>query len=235
MIDFFKSIGDGFYQNFIEADRWKFLADGLLITLYVTACAAIIGVALGFLVGLIRANASRNGKKNILTFLCDIYVTVIRGTPVMVQLLIIYYVIFASARNLDPSVSAIICFGVNSGAYVSEIFRSGILSIDIGQTEAGRSLGLTSAQTMIRIVLPQAIKNALPALGNEMITLLKETSIVGTIGLVDLTKSYEIIQSRTLSVFWPLMAIAAIYLVIVMGLSKLLGILERRLRQSDKR
>ena len=211
------------------------LADGLLITLYVTACAAIIGVALGFLVGLIRANASRNGKKNILTFLCDIYVTVIRGTPVMVQLLIIYYVIFASARNLDPSVSAIICFGVNSGAYVSEIFRSGILSIDIGQTEAGRSLGLTSAQTMIRIVLPQAIKNALPALGNEMITLLKETSIVGTIGLVDLTKSYEIIQSRTLSVFWPLMAIAAIYLVIVMGLSKLLGILERRLRQSDKR
>ena len=230
MIDFFKSLADGFYQNFIEADRWQFLADGLLVTLYVTVCAAAIGVVLGFLVGLVRANASKNGKKNILTFICDIYVTVIRGTPVMVQLLIIYYVIFASARNMDPSISAIICFGLNSGAYVSEIFRSGILSVDIGQTEAGRSLGLTSAQTLRHIILPQAIKNALPAIGNEMITLLKETSVVGYIGLVDLTKSYAIIQSRTMSAFWPLIAIALIYLVIVVGLSKLLNIFERRLR-----
>lgn len=235
MAEIFRSIADGFYENFIEADRWKFLADGLWVTVYVTVCAALIGVLLGFLVGLVRASAARKSKNNILAVICNIYVTVIRGTPVMVQLLIIFYVVFASANNIPPAVSAILCFGINSGAYVSEIFRSGILSVDIGQTEAGRSLGLTSSQTMLKIILPQAIKNALPALGNELITLLKETSVVGYIGLVDLTKSHSIIKSRTFSAFWPLMAIAAIYLVIVMGLTKLLGILERRLRQSDKR
>ncbi len=239
MADFFKNLADQFVFNFIEGDRWKIILDGLLVTLKVTLFAALIGVVLGFVVGLIRANRERNGRSRNFRFfrlewLCDIYVTVIRGTPVMVQLLIIYFVVFASV-DIDKSLAAIIAFGFNSGAYVSEIFRSGILSIDIGQTEAGRSLGLTSAQTMVKVILPQAVKNALPALGNEMITLLKETSVVGYIGLVDLTKSYSIIQSRTLSAFWPLIAIALIYLVMVVGLTKLLGIFERRLRQSDKR
>ncbi|MBO7245449.1 MAG: amino acid ABC transporter permease [Clostridia bacterium] len=238
MADFFKNIADQFVFNFIEGDRWRIILDGLLVTLKVTFFAALIGIVLGFLVGLVRATEARGGIRNwrVKSFckLCSAYVTVIRGTPVMVQLLIIYFVVFASV-DIDKSLAAIIAFGFNSGAYVSEIFRSGILSIDIGQTEAGRSLGLTSAQTMARIILPQAIKNALPALGNEMITLLKETSVVGYIGLVDLTKSYSIIQSRTLSAFWPLIAIAVIYLVMVAGLTKLLSIFERRLRQSDKR
>lgn len=234
MADFFKNLADQFALNFIEGDRWQIILDGLLVTLKITLFAALIGVVLGFFIGLVRASAERNGKSNPLTWICGVYVTVIRGTPVMVQLLIIYFVVFSSV-NIDKSLAAIIAFGLNSGAYVSEIFRSGILSVDIGQTEAGRSLGLTSGQTLRHIILPQAIKNALPAIGNEMITLLKETSVVGYIGLVDLTKSYSIIQSRTMSAFWPLLAIAAIYLVIVVGLSKLLNIFERRLRKSDQR
>lgn len=234
MVGFFKNLADQFAFNFIEGDRWRIILDGLLVTLKITLFAALIGVALGFLVGLVRASAERSGKSNPLTWLCGIYVTVIRGTPVMVQLLIIYFVVFMSV-DIDKSLAAIIAFGFNSGAYVSEIFRSGILSVDVGQNEAGRSLGLTSAQTMRHIILPQAVKNALPALGNEMITLLKETSVVGYIGLVDLTKSYSIIQSRTMSAFWPLIAIALIYLVLVVGLTKLLNIFERRLRKSDKR
>ena len=234
MAEFFNEIARQFSENFIEGDRWRFLTNGLLVTLKVTLFAALIGIVLGFLVGLVRANEERSGKKNPLTWLCGIYVTVIRGTPVMVQLLIIYYVVFMSV-NIDQALTAIIAFGLNSGAYVSEIFRSGILSVDYGQTEAGRSLGLSSAQTMTRIILPQAIKTALPALGNEMITLLKETSVVGYIGLVDLTKAAAIISSRTMSAFFPLIAIALIYLVMVVGLTKLLNIFERRLRQSDKR
>lgn len=234
MAGFFKNLADQFALNFIEGDRWQIILDGLLVTLKITLFAALIGIMLGFFVGLVRASAERNRKSNPLTWLCGVYVTVIRGTPVMVQLLIIYFVVFMS-WPIDKSVAAILAFGFNSGAYVSEIFRSGILSIDIGQTEAGRSLGLTSAQTMVKVILPQAIKNALPALGNEMITLLKETSVVGYIGLVDLTKSYSIIQSRTMSAFWPLIAIALIYLVIVVGLTKLLSVFERRLRKSDKR
>lgn len=233
MSGFFQDFARQFSLNFIEGDRWKIILNGLLVTLQITFFAVIIGIVLGFAVGLVRAANERAGKLRFLSGICRVYVTVIRGTPVMVQLLIIYFVVFMSV-SVDKKFAAILAFGINSGAYVSEIFRSGILSVDIGQTEAGRSLGLTGAQTMRRIVLPQAVKNALPALGNEFISLLKETSVVGYIGLVDLTKSYAIIQSRTYSAFFPLMAIALIYLLLVLGLTKLLGLLERRLRASDK-
>jgi His/Glu/Gln/Arg/opine family amino acid ABC transporter permease subunit len=240
MFDFFKEIIDGFVFNFIEGDRWKLLLDGLWVTLKITGLSALLGIPIGFLVGLVRAIEERDSGKRKHSFpvkclfkVLDIYVTVIRGTPVMVQLLIINFVVFVGFDF--KMLAAVIAFGLNSGAYTSEIFRSGILSVDFGQTEAGRSLGLTSAQTLWKIVMPQAIKNALPALGNELITLLKETSIVGYIALIDLTKSYSIIQSRTFSAFWPLIAIAFIYLVLVVGMSKLLNIFERRLRKSDKR
>lgn len=240
LLDFGKEAVDQFVFNFIEADRWKLLVDGLWVTLEITLLSALVGIPIGFLVGLARAIRERdNGKREYGFFakclfkLLDLYVTVIRGTPVMVQLLIINFVVFVGFDF--KMLAAVIAFGLNSGAYTSEIFRSGILSVDYGQTEAGRSLGLSSVQTLWRIVMPQAIKNALPALGNELITLLKETSIVGYIALVDLTKSYSLIQSRTFSAFWPLIAIALIYLALVVGMSKLLAILERRLRKSDKR
>ena len=169
----------------------------------------------------------------ILNFFCRIYLTVIRGTPAMVQLLIVYYVIFSSVA-IDKTVTAVIAFGLNSAAYVAEIIRSGIMSIDEGQTEAGRSLGLNFSQTMRLIILPQAFKNVLPALGNEFIVLLKETSISGYIGLIDLTRGGDIIRSQTYEALFPLLAVAAIYLVLVMVLSWLVDRLERRLRVSER-
>lgn len=227
-----ESLKEQFYINFIEENRWHYLVDGLKVTLQVTFLAVIIGIVLGLLVAIIRSTYMKTGKLKVLNFLCNIYLTVIRGTPVLVQLLIIYFVIFGSV-NIDKVIVAVLAFGLNSGAYVAEIFRSGIMSIDNGQLEAGRSLGFSYVQTMYHIIMPQAFKNVLPALCNEFIVLLKETSVVGYIALQDLTKAGDIIRSRTYSAFMPLIAVAIIYLVMVIVFNKLVGILERRLRSSD--
>ncbi len=224
---------DQFKQNFIEANRWKYIVNGLGVTLRVTLFAVLIGIAIGFVVAIIRSTYEKTGKLKIFNFLCNVYLTVIRGTPVVVQLLIIYFVIFSSMR-VDKIFVAIIAFGINSGAYVAEIVRSGIMSIDPGQMEAGRSLGFNYIQTMWHIIIPQAFKNVLPALGNEFIVLLKETSVAGYIALEDLTKGADIIRSQTYSPFVPLLSVAAIYLGIVMLLTFLLKKLERRLRSSER-
>ena len=221
-----------FYLNFIKDERWRFIWDGLKVTLQVTFLAVLIGIVLGLLVAIVRSTYDKTGKLRILNLLCKLYLTVIRGTPVVVQLLIIYFVIFASV-SVDKIIMAVMAFGFNSGAYVAEIFRSGIMSIDNGQMEAGRSLGFTYSQTMFYIVMPQAFKNVLPALGNEFIVLLKETSVSGYIALQDLTKGGDIIRSQTYSAFMPLFAVALIYLVMVLIFTKLVNMLERRLRNSD--
>ncbi|MEF9942025.1 MAG: amino acid ABC transporter permease [Lachnospiraceae bacterium] len=221
-----------FFINFIEKNRWEYIWNGLLVTLQVTLFALIIGVVLGFTVAIIRSTYDKTKKLKFFNALCNIYITVIRGTPVVVQLLIIYFVIFGDSRISKVPV-AILAFGLNSGAYVAEIFRSGIMSIDEGQFEAGRSLGLSYGKTMIHIIMPQAFKNVLPALGNEFIVLLKETSVSGYIALQDLTKGGDIIRSRTYNAYMPLFAVALIYLVMVMIFTKLVNMLERRLRNSD--
>lgn len=221
-----------FIMNFIAKDRWKYIFSGLGVTLEVTFFAVILGIVLGFLIAIVRSTYDKTGKLKILNFICKIYLTVIRGTPVVVQLMIIYFVIFGSVQ-IDKVFVAIMAFGINSGAYVAEIFRSGIMSIDNGQFEAGRSLGFNYAQTMVYIIMPQAFKNVLPALGNEFIVLLKETSVSGYIALQDLTKGGDIIRSRTYDAFMPLIAVALIYLVLVMVFTKCVNLLERRLRNSD--
>lgn len=220
-------------QNFIDDNRWLYLWDGLKVTLTVTLFATILGILIGFLVAIVRSTHDRTGKFKILNFICQIYLTVIRGTPVVVQLMIIYYVIFGSV-DINKVIVAVLAFGVNSGAYVAEICRAGIMSIDIGQLEAGRSIGFSYAQTMWYIILPQAFKNVLPALGNEFIVLLKETSVSGYIALQDLTKGGDIIRSRTYDAFYPLVGVALIYLVLVLVFTKLLSLLERRLHQSER-
>ena len=192
----------------------------------------MIGVVLGFLIAIVRTSHDKTGKLKILNAICKVYLTVIRGTPVVVQLMIIYFIIFGSV-DISKVVVAIVAFGINSGAYVAEIFRSGIMSIDNGQFEAGRSLGFNYAQTMMYIVMPQAFKNVLPTLCNEFISLLKETSVSGYIALQDLTKGGDIIRSRTYDAFMPLIAVALIYLAMVMIFTKLVSLLERRLRNSD--
>lgn len=221
-----------FIVNFIADDRWKYIWDGLWVTLEVTFFAVIIGIVLGFLIAIVRSTHDKTGKLKFLNLICKVYLTVLRGTPVVVQLLIIYFVIFGSV-DINKVLVAILAFGLNSGAYVAEIFRSGIMSIDNGQFEAGRSLGFNYTQTMIYIIMPQAFKNVLPALGNEFIVLLKETSVSGYIALQDLTKGGDIIRSRTYDAFMPLIAVALIYLVMVMIFTKLVNMLERRLRNSD--
>ncbi|MDE5992119.1 MAG: amino acid ABC transporter permease [Oscillospiraceae bacterium] len=232
MSDWLKEFANRFYLNFIKDDRWHYITRGLRTTALITVFALILGVALGFIVAIIRSAHDKTGKLKIANFICRIYLTVIRGTPVVVQLLIIYYGIFASVA-IEKMIVAVIAFGVNSGAYVAEIVRSGIMSIDKGQLEAGRSLGFSYAQTMIYIIIPQAFKNVLPALGNELIVLLKETSVSGYIAMEDLTKGGDIIRSRTFDAMMPLLAVAAIYLTVVILLEFLVGRLERRLRNSD--
>ncbi len=231
---FFQDFIKDFTLNFIDDNRWVYLAKGLLTTIQVAFFSVIVGVILGFIVAIIRSTYEQTGKLKFPNWICKLYLTVFRGTPVVIQILIIYFVIFGSV-NIDKVVVAVIAFGLNSGAYVAEIIRSGIMSIDYGQVEAGRSLGFSYAKTMWLIILPQAFKNVLPALGNEFIVLLKETSISGYIGLEDLTKGGDIIRSVTYSPFLPYIAVALIYLAIVIGFTKLVGILERRLRESDKR
>lgn len=228
---------------FLEKDRWKFIVDGLGITLRVTFFALLLGLVIGVLVAIIRSSHDQLRDGNLkgaggfflrlANLICRLYLTIIRGTPSLVQLLMMYFVILKSCNS--KVVVAIIAFGINSGAYIAEIFRSGIMSIDKGQMEAGRSLGLDYATTMRRIILPQAVKNVLPALVNEMITLLKETSICGYIGLNELTRGGDIIRGTTFQALLPLLVVGMIYLVIVMIFTKLMSILERRLRESDRR
>ena len=225
------------YGNFIAEGRWRYLTSGLQNTLIITFFALLLGTLLGALVAVVRVTHDKADKPNfglkLLDWLCKLYLTIIRGTPVMVQLLIMYFVVFTT---VDPGklVVAVIAFGINSGAYVAEIFRAGIMSVDPGQMEAGRSLGLSNKQVMVRIILPQAIKNILPALANEFIALLKETSIAGYIALRDLTKGADIIRSQTYDPFPPLLAAALGYLLLVILLQKGVSIMERRLAQSDR-
>lgn len=222
-----------FHSTFIDGDRWMYLVRGLGTTLLITLFAVILGIVLGFLIAIVRSTHDKTGKLGFLNVLARIYLTIIRGTPVVVQLLIIYFVIFASV-NVGKTFVAVLAFGLNSAAYVAEIVRSGIMSIDNGQFEAGASLGMNYPKTMISIILPQAFKNILPALANECIVLLKETSVAGYIALTDLTKGGDIIRSQTYEAFLPLIAVAVIYLVMVMILSSLVSKLERRLAKSDR-
>lgn len=231
--NWFIDFPDRFFRNFLYEDNWLYMWDGLKITLIVTLFATILGIVIGFLIAIIRSTHDRTGKFKVLNFICQVYLTVIRGTPVVVQLLIIYFVIFGSMK-IDKVIVAILAFGINSGAYVAEICRAGIMSIDIGQLEAGRSIGFNYAQTLWYIILPQAFKNVLPSLGNEFIVLLKETSVSGYIALQDLTKGGDIIRSRTYDAFFPLIGVAIIYLIMVLAFTKLVSMLERRLRQSER-
>ncbi|MDD2221152.1 MAG: amino acid ABC transporter permease [Clostridia bacterium] len=220
------------YKCFIYKDRYLLFIEGIQNTLLIALVAVFIGIAIGMLIAVIRVYHQQTGKFKFANAVCGLYLTVIRGTPMVVQLLIMYFVIFASARNGVPV--AMLAFGINSGAYVAEIFRAGIQAVDKGQTEAGRSLGLSSAQTMRHIVLPQAIKNVLPALGNEFIVLFKETAIVGYIAIVDLTRAADIIRGQSYEAFIPLFTAAAMYLIIVIILTQLLKVFERRLAKSDR-
>ena len=210
-----------------------YLLDGLKTTLLITFFAVILGMVLGFLIAIIRSTHDKTGKLGFLNVLARIYLTVIRGTPVVVQLLIIYFVIFASV-NVGKTFVAVLAFGLNSAAYVAEIVRSGIMSIDNGQFEASSSLGLNYPKTLLSVILPQAFKNVLQALANECIVLLKETSVAGYIAVIDLTKGGDIIRSQTYEAFLPLIAVALIYLIMVMILSSLVTRLERRLARSDR-
>lgn len=226
------SFTEKLYNNFVKDNRYQYILKGLGNTLMITVFAVIIGIVLGFMIAIIRTSHDRNGGLAVLNGICKLYLTIMRGTPVMIQLLIIYYVILASVTN--KILVAAIAFGLNSAAYVAEIVRSGIMSVEIGQFEAGRSLGLNYRQTMQFIIIPQAIKNILPALLNEFISLLKETSISGYIGLMDLTKGGDIIRSNTYEAFLPLIAVAIIYLILVMLLSFGANKLERKLRNNER-
>ena len=220
-----------FNRYFVDNGATEWWLTGLKTTLLVTVIALCIGVVLGLLIALIRSTHEQTGKLKLLNIVARVYLTIIRGTPSMIQILFFYSVIFATV-NLNNIVIGGIAFGINSGAYVAEIFRSGIMSVDKGQTEAGRSLGLNSAQTMRLIIIPQAFKNVLPALINEMIVLLKETAIIGYIGTIDITKAATLVQSRTYDALVPLLSAAVFYLILVMILTYFMGKLERRLRKS---
>jgi len=226
-----------FHKNFIEHDRWLTIVKGLWTTIKLTIFSLLIGIVIGFVVAFIRVTYIKSRKKNFLlkfiNLISQAYLTVIRGTPVVVQIMIIYFVIFMP-MGVDKFLAAVICFGLNSGAYVAEIVRGGIMSVDDGQTEAGRSLGFGYLATMYHIVLPQAFKAVLPALANEFVVLLKETSIAFYIGLGDLMYAGNAIRAATYSAFMPLVAVAVIYFIMVLILSKLVGILERRLRNNER-
>ena len=226
-----------FIANFITDERWRYFTEGLGTTYIVSFFAVIVGVVIGVLIAVVRSSADKLERPplvvTILNAVCRLYLTVIRGTPAMIQLLIMYYIVFGSV-DVSKRLVAILTFGINSGAYVAEIFRSGIMSVDQGQFEAGRSLGLTYVQTMWHIVIPQALKNVLPALGNEFITLLKETSICGYIALTDVTHGANTVRSQTYDPYMPLFAAALIYLVSVSFLSALMERLERRLRVNER-
>ena len=238
----FDAVKAEFILNFVEKNRWKMLVTGLENTLVITFFALLIGMAIGVVIAVVRTtrNQTRQDKRGVVGALlavadavCRVYTTIIRGTPVVVQLMIMYFIIFASSDN--GVMIAIVAFGLNSGAYVSEIFRGGILAVDKGQMEAGRSLGLNYLQTMLHVIAPQVLKNVLPTLANEFIVLIKETSVAGYVAVMDLTFAGNRIRGATYSAFMPLIAVALIYLVLVMFLTWLVGKLERRLRQGDNR
>ncbi len=232
MVEFFNNWFDKLYNTFIVAERYKVLISGLEKTLVITLGALLLGVIIGTIVAVIKVFADGNKKLKILDAICNIYITIIRGTPVVVQLLIAFFIIFVSAK--DGTIVAIITFGVNSGAYVAETIRSGIMAVDSGQMEAGRALGFSKLRTMQYIILPQALKNILPAIGNEMIALLKETSVAGYVAVVDLTKAANQIKNTTYDQVNPILLTALVYLILVMGLTALLNLLERRLRKSER-
>ncbi len=221
------SIAEQFYQSLIEQDRYRYILEGLGRTLLIALFAVVLGTIIGVLIALVRNYHEETKKAKILNFICELYITIIRGTPAVLQLMIIYYIIFKSV-DINTIFVGIIAFGINSGAYVSEIIRAGINSIDKGQKEAADSLGLTYKETMKSIILPQAIKNVIPALSNEFITLLKETSVAGYIGIIELVKAADIIASGTYNYFFPLIIIAIIYLILTIGLSKLLTVFEKK-------
>lgn len=228
-MNFLNTIAFEFTRTFITGARWKMFLSGLEVTLVLSVFSVILGLLLGMILAL-----GKLSRIKILRWLSNTWVDIIRGTPTMVQILIIYFVIFASV-NIDRRIVAIIAFGINSSAYVAEIIRGGILSVNKGQNEAGRSLGLTHSQTMVNIILPQAIKNILPALGNEFIVLVKETAVIGYVAKIDLTAAALSVQAKTYSYVMPLVAIAVIYYVLIKILTILLNRLERRLRASDIR
>lgn len=232
-LNLINDVGQKIYDSIIYKNRYKYIIEGLGNTILITLFAVMIGIILGSLIALIRVTHNNDHKKlRILNVISSLYLTVIRGTPVVVQLLIMYYIIYTSG---DAITAAIFAFGINSGAYVAEVMRSGIQSVDKGQIEAGRSLGLTQRMTMIKIVLPQALKNVAPAIFNEFIALLKETSVAGYIGVQDLTKGGDIIRSITYDPYTSLLMTAGVYLVIVIGMTTCLSKLERRLHRSDNR
>lgn len=243
-MEFLTKFKNDFIECFIDDSKWKWLIDGLKNTMIITFFALLIGLAIGVVIATIRSTFDKNReeyrkKGGIFYFLwfivngiCNIYLTVIRGTPVVVQLLIAYFIIFASSRN--GVAVAIFAFGLNSGAYVAEIIRGGIMSIDNGQFEAGRSLGFNYVQTMIYIIIPQVFKSVLPTLCNEFIVLIKETSVAGYVGVMDLTKAGDRIRGISFKAFMPLIAVALIYLVVVVVLTQLVKILERRLRKNER-
>ncbi len=223
------TIVEDFEKCFLREERWKLLLSGIGVTIKISLVAAFFGLLIGFLIALCNLS-----KKKPLNVIGKVYTDIIRGTPSVTQLMIIYFVVFAYIRWPKWLIAAT-AFSINSGAYVSEIIRAGILSIDKGQTEAGRSLGLSRGQTMMSIVVPQAVKNIFPAMCNEFITLIKETAIVGYVGLVDIQKAGDFIKSATYRPFMPLIATAIIYFVIIKVLTILLGKIEEKLRKSDKR
>lgn len=220
-------IKSDFYNSIIYDDRYLYILEGVKNTIIMALFAVVIGILLGLVIALIRNNYDNNKKLPILNQIAKLYVTIIRGTPVLLQLMIIYYIIFATV-DINIILVGVIAFGLNSSAYVSEIIRAGISSIDKGQMDGGRALGLTYKETMRMIILPQAIKNVMPALGNEFITLLKETSVAGYIGIIELTKAGDIISSRTYNYFFPLIITAIIYLIMTLGLSKIISKFEKR-------
>lgn len=218
-----------FVKCFVKDQRWMLLLDGLGVTIKVSLVAALLGLVIGLIIA-----ACNLSKIKIINLFGKIYTDVIRGTPSVTQLMIIYFVVFATV-HWEKWIIAAIAFAINSGAYVSEIVRAGILSVDKGQTEAGKSLGLSNMQTMVYIVIPQAAKNIFPTLGNEFITLIKETAIVGYVGLMDIQKAGDFIKSATYEAFMPLIGIAVVYFVLVKVLTLILGLIEKQLRKSDIR
>lgn len=228
---FFTNWGAKLASTFLEDDRYMMLAEGLGNTVVITLGALCIGIVIGALVAIIKYCGEGSRAMKPLCVLCDIYTTVIRGIPVVVLLLIFYFVIMQSANGITVG---IVTFGINSGAYMAELMRSGIGAVDAGQMEAGRSLGLSRIQTTIHVILPQAMKNILPAIGNEMIALLKETAVAGYVAVQDLTRAGNLIRNNTFDAFNPLMVVALTYLIIVVALTRLLAVLEKRLHKGDR-
>jgi len=231
--DFFVDLWKRFDKSFLEQDRWKMYLEGLGNTLLIALIATVIGTAIGVLFAMIKYVNKRTGKLKILNTIANVYITIIRGTPVVLQLMILYFIVFSGWDN--GILIGAITFGMNSGAYVAEIARAGFESVDDGQMEAGRSLGMSTWQTMRHIIIPQAIRNCLPPLFNEFITLVKETAIVGYVGIMDLGKIPGLIQSRTFDYLFPLLIAAILYLAVVMVLTKILRVLEKRFEKSDRR